>query len=124
MGHRETLRAIRDRGDLDPWLNGETECLFDNELCRRAPIFTARPERYTFRPKPAPPKLRPWTWDELWAHRDCWFRKNGACRRLTELDPDGNLIAYVGEWVSLSELASDYKFSADGQTWLPCETVE
>lgn len=73
MSTRETLKAIHDRGELIPWLNGETEALYMDATCQLGPYFSCKPENYTFRAVPKP-VLRPWTWEEFMSHVDCWFR--------------------------------------------------
>jgi hypothetical protein len=125
---RETLKAIHERGDLLPWLNGETDYYFNGEkdYLGCSLNFDSNPEKYTFRPKPA---LRPWNSVELWEHRDCWFCEKGY-RELPSRIVDMNLASVVAAFVadtdvSAIRLLADWEhLAADGQTWLPCGTVE
>jgi hypothetical protein len=124
---RETLKAIHERGDLLPWLNGETECVNCNSVIEH-PGFNCPPDHYTFRPKPAPPKLRPWTWDEFWPHRDTWFSTNRCVwTRIERIDtPSAQRRLFIHDgWIDLITLMEKYEhLAADGQTWLPCGIVE
>jgi hypothetical protein len=127
MTTRETLKAIHERGDLLPWLNGETECIhyqtganYDNAE------FRGSPSVYTFRPKPAPPKLRAWTWDEFWPHRDAWFSKSGCTwTRIERIDtPTAMSRLYIHDrWIDLESLSKFKYLDTDG-TWKPCGVFE
>lgn len=123
---RETLKALLDRGDLLPWLNGETEIFYDG-MPASAPSFgQAAAHHYTFRPKPAPPAkvLRPWTWDELWEHRDCWFRdkdRHGHISRIQGFfDGNTNTAHIFGYYYEVESLCKGYEYlDADGE-WREC----
>jgi hypothetical protein len=126
---RETLKAIHERGDLLPWLNGETDYYFNGEkdYLGYSLNFDSNPEKYTFRPKPAPPKLRPWNEFELKSHRDDWFRRKTGCGAMyhpVQIGP-GARIEFDHCIADADELCRSWEhLAADGQTWLPCGTVE
>lgn len=120
MTTRETLKAIHDRGDLLPWLNGETECLCHGGLCTN-PQFTEEPSTYTFRPIPKA-TLRPWTAEELWQHRDCWFRRKDGLSAAWRPTTFGEECLLSG--IAPSTLLETFEYTADGETWQACGVME
>jgi hypothetical protein len=123
----ETLRAIHARGDLLPWLNGKTE-LWHTGTIMESPNFRDPPYMYTFRPKPAPPKLRPWNEFELMSHRDDWFRRKGVGSnwlRMERLNDDCSQAMFSDIWRTPGDLCERWEvLAADGQIWLPCGVME
>jgi hypothetical protein len=120
---RETLKAIHERGELLPFLNGETDCIINGRIANDADFYSS-PSLYTFRPKPAPPKLRPWNEFELKSHRDDWFRRKTGCGAMYQIGP-GARIEFDHCIADADELCRSWEhLAADGQTWLPCGVME
>ncbi len=132
MSARETLKAIHDRGDLLPWLEGKTEiCAADTGEKIDSPGFNAwGPEVFTFKPIPEP-KYRPWTWAELWERSDCWFRLVHLAVPIkptglnSPVNRDHPEVRLEDDWVTTKELLAVWRY-LDPTTgeWLPCGVLD
>lgn len=131
MSARETLKAIHDRGDLLPWLEGKTEIYAaDTGEKIDSPGFGGwGPDVFAFRPIPEP-QYRPWTREELWLQRECWFRHKTTrvIWRASAVDTNPSRLVTLGynnEWHGSCELLADYEY-LDPTTgeWLPCGVLE
>lgn len=122
MGTRETLAAIHARGDLEPWLRGETDCVYSGEIITC--IDYGDPSDYQFRPKPKP-VLRAWTWEELWERRDCWFKHKTNNQR-SRMMGYGIKSMYLGtgDMWTLEEMMASLEYLAPDGTWQPCGVLE
>lgn len=77
---------------------------------------------------PPKPTLRPWTRDELWEHRDCWFRVKGMDVRFraTEFEHRPDFAAAVridAGWYGMDSLLNRYEYLSPSDEWLPCGVI-
>lgn len=130
MPNLETLRKMRDAGQLDGLIDGAMEVRIRNTT-KWGGIedfnFLDEYGFYEFRPKPAPepPKWRAWTTDELWAHRDCWFREKTAAQWAMRANSAGlGGITFGGRFCKAETMLEKFEHLDANGTWQPCGVME